>query len=256
MLLGCANGYKQFYTSNGELPLELNPQFLKEGEVPEVFGSDDIERDIKILRSKEYIVLGYSSFNGELEDIKNAQAQAKAIGATLILTNSEFTNVQSTTSTLFLPDNKTTYQSGTVNANTTYTGNVYGSSNTNATYSGVSTTYGTMAVPVTTHQRRYDQQAIYLVKTNYKIKVGLGLLDLTPELRTELQRNTGVLVDLVFENKPAFLANVLIGDVIIAIDGIPVTNVDRALELIDKASTSIEFTILRRGETINIKADI
>ena len=211
VITGCAqSGYKQFFKPYVDARTIPDVELLREGQEPKVFGSDNFERDIKILRAKRYIVIGYSSFNGGYEDNSNAAAQAKRIGATLVLINSKFTNTQTTTSTLFLPDNKTTYQSGTGTANTTYNsayGGYLGSSTTNAYYSGTSTTYGTKTVPITSHQRRYDQTAIYLVKLTKKLKFGVLFKELTPDQRHSLERNTGTLIDIVIEKTPAFYAN-------------------------------------------------
>jgi len=148
-LTGCAtSGYQQFYNSYVDVNTLPGPELIKEGQEPQVYGTDDFERDIRILRAKKYVVIGSSSFNGGYEDMKNAQAQAERIGATIVLINSQYTNTQTTTSTLFLPDNKTTYHSGSANAYSIYNNSYggYGSVNTNATYSGTSTTYGTKAI--------------------------------------------------------------------------------------------------------------
>ncbi|MBC8554729.1 MAG: PDZ domain-containing protein, partial [Candidatus Brocadiales bacterium] len=235
VLSGCVtSGYKQFYNPYVDAKTLPEVQLLAEGQEPQIFGTDNFDRDIRILQSKQYIPIGHSSFNSRYEDIKNAAAQAKRIGATIVLVSSQYTNTQTTTSTLFLPDNRTTYNSGTAYGNTTYNsayGGYLGSSNTRATYSGTSTTYGTKAVPFTTHQRRYDQTAVYLVKSTQKLKFGVQYNDLTPEQRTQFERNTGVLINVVVENSPAFFANVLAGDVLIAVDGKAVQNAQHAGQL-------------------------
>ena len=250
LLSGCTmSGYQKFYTPYVDISTLPEPEIIDEGQEPKVYGTDNFERDIRTLRAKKYIALGYSSFNGGYEDTKNAQAQAKRVGATIVLVNSKYTNTQTTTSALFLPDTKTTVHSGSANMYSTYN-NGYGGY-TNATYSGTSTTYGTKAVPITTHQRRYDQDAIYMVKINPKMKFGVYLQDLTPEMRSQYERNTGAFVDLVFEESAAFYANVLPGDVIISIDDISVKNSKHAGELMAKVPSSIAISklgIIRKGK--------
>lgn len=261
MLTGCAaSGYQQFYNPYVEVSVLPEPEVIQEGQEPEVYGTDNFERDIRALRAKKYVALGYSSFNGGYEDTKDAQAQAKKVGATIVLVNSEYTNTQTTTSTLFLPDNRTTYHSGSANAYSTYNNGYggYGNVNTNATYSGTSTTYGTKAVPITSHQRRYDQTAVYLIKINPKMKFGVFLQDLTPEMRSQYERNTGSFVDLVFENSAAFYSNILPGDIIISVDGSAVRNTEHAQELMAKvpsSATSSKLGIIRNGKekTIEVK---
>lgn len=255
LLNGCAqSGYKQFFSPYVDPRTIPDVELLKEGEEPRIFGSQDFEKDIKTLKAKRYIPIGHSSFNGGYEDVSNAAAQAKRIGATLVLVNSEYTNTQTTTSPLFLPDNRTTYHSGTGSANTTYNnsyGGYLGSSNTNAYYSGTSTTYGTKVVPITTHQRRFDQTAVYLVRSTQKLKYGVAFRELTPDERRSLERNTGVIIDVVLEDTPAFYANVFAGDVLIKIDSILVKNGQHAAEIMSSVSPEAKsslLTVLRNKE--------
>lgn len=246
ILNGCvASGYQKFYKSYIDINAIPDIETLQPGEEPQVFGTNDFERDINILRSKRYIVIGFSSFNGGYEDIKNAVAQAKRIGATLILTKSEYTNTQTTNSALFLPNTQTTYHSGNV-----YSGSAYGS------YSGTSTSYGSTIVPYTTNQRRFDQAAAFLVKSNQKVKFGVSINDLTPELRSELERNTGALIELVIEDTPAFYANVMAGDILTSIDNVAVKNAEHASQLLKAVDASAEFSylkVIRKGEEKEIK---
>ena len=259
-ITGCAqSGYKKFYKSYGDAKTIPGVVLLKKGEEPKIFGSKDLEKDIRILRAKRYIPIGHSSFNGGYEDTSNAASQAKRIGATLILVNSKYTNTQTTTSTLFLPDNKTTYQSGSGTANTSYNSSYsgyLGSSTTNAYYSGTSTTYGTKAVPITSHQQRYDQTAVYLVKSTKKLKYGVSFIELTPNQRHSLERNTGIVIDIVMEDTPAFYANVLPGDILIKIDGLLVKNVKHASEIMSHVKpqkTSSILTVIRKNKEKEIK---
>lgn len=245
---GCAtSGYKQFYQQYVDVETLPDLEILQPGQEPKVYGTDNFDRDIATLRAKKYIVIGASSFNGGYEDTKNAAAQAKSIGATIVLTNSQYTNTQTTTTALFLPNNQTTYYSGTV-----HSGGVFGG------YSGTSTTYGSVAVPYTTNQRRYDQTAVYLVKTNQKVRFGIVPINLPPEKRTEIGRNTGVLIDVVLEDTPAFNSNVMAGDILIAIDGKNVKNADNVLQLLSEVGASASetvFTVIRndKEQEINVK---
>jgi serine protease Do len=259
LIQSCAqSGYKIFYTPYVDAKALSDVELLQEGEDAKIYGSDNFQRDTLVLRSKKYIPVGYSSFNGGYEDTKNAGAQAKFVGATVVLISSKYTNTQTITSTLLLPDNKTTYHSGTANANTTYSsnGSNLGSSNTNVIYNGTSTTYGTKAVPITTNQRRYDQGAVYFVKSNKKYKFGAQFSDLTPEQRTLLERNTGAQVKVVIEDSPAFYSNVLAGDFLIAIDGQLIKNTEQGVQLMGSVPSEAKYstlTIIRNGTKKNIK---
>jgi serine protease Do len=255
----CAqSGYKTFYTPYVDAKALSDVELLQEGEEAKIYGSDNFERDTLVLESKNYIPVGYSSFNGGYEDTKNAAVQAKFVGATVVLISSKYTNTQTTTSTLLLPDNKTTNHSGTASANTTYSsnGSHIGSSNTNAIYNGTSTTYGTKAVPITTNQRRYDQGAIYFIKSNKEHKFGVRFSDLTSEQRNLLERNTGAQVKVVIEDSPAFYSNVLTGDFLIALDGQLIKNAEQGVTLMGNVPSQAKYstlTVIRNGTKKDIK---
>lgn len=237
VVTGCAtNGYNKFYSPVVDARTLSDVEILQEEQEPKIFGTDDFNRDISILRAKGYIVVGESSFNGGLESVSHASDQAKEVGATVVLVKSEYTNTQTINSALFVPNNQTTY----------YSGSVYGGGKLGG-YSGMSTTYDTTVIPYTSYQRRYDQNAIYFVKSNKKYKFGLIIDDLSPELRNRLERNTGALISIVVENTPAFYANVIPGDVLIAVDGVEVRNAENASYILGQvnSTTSSTLTIIR-----------
>jgi serine protease Do len=259
LLGGCAqSGYSKFYYPHVDINSLSDVELLTENEEPELILSNDIESDTLTLVSKGYLPIGNSSFNGGYESSKNAAKQAKSLGAKIVLVTSTFTNTLTTTSNLLLPNNQTTYHSGTVQGNTTYNGGYLGSSNTNATYSGTSTTYGTKAVPITTHQRRYDQNATYFVKSTKKFKFGLHLNDLTPAQRLRLERNTGANVFVVIEGSPAFYANVLPGDVLVSLDQKAIVNWEQAIRLMGEVPLNqkqAELVVLRNGKLKTVQVN-
>jgi hypothetical protein len=237
---GCASGYKQFYKPYVDAKTLEDVALLKPGEQPKIYGTSNFDRDTKLLRAKQYIPVGFSSFNGEYEDESNVIAQAKHVGATVVLVNAKYSNTLTTTSSLFVPNSSTTYHTGSV-----YGGGVYGG------YSGTSTTYGNTAIPITTHQRRYDQSALFFVKSTKKLKFGVSVRNLSPEQRQTIERNTGAMIDIVMENSPAFYSNILPGDVLIKIDNHKVNNALHALKLmrqVNSSASSSIFTVIRNGK--------
>jgi len=247
-LTACASGYQQFYKPYVEPKTLTDVQLLNPGETPRVFGTSDFKKDIKILRSKMYISIGHSSFNGKYEDESNVKAQAERLGATIVLVNSKYTNTQTTTSPLFIPNSSTTHQSGTV-----YGGGISGG------YSGTSTTYGTTVVPITTHQSRYDQTAVFFVKSTKKPKIGVFVKNLNDEQRRELERNTGALIEIVVEGSPAFYSNVLPDDILIKVNGKDVRDARHALDLMRGVGDNDEkatFTVIRNGKEKEINIEL
>ena len=184
------------------------------------------------MRSKGYAVVGESGFNAEYEDPANAIKQAKAVGATVVLVNVEYTNTESSTTPLLLPDNRTTYFAG-----------------------GSATTYGTMVVPISSNTRRYDQYGVFFVEWKERARFGIQGKDLTPKLRRKLERNTGMLIEVVVEDTPAFNANVIAGDVLIALDGKTIRDYEAAAKIlgaVPESADSAVMTVLRNGEEKDI----
>lgn len=257
-LSGCAqSGYVKFYNPYVDANILPNVERLAKNQEPKVINTNHLDSDILVYRSKNYIPIGHSSFNGPYESPNYAIKQAKMLGATLILITSKYTNTETLTSTLLLPDNKTTYQSGSVSGNTTYNnpyGTYLGNSNTIGNYSGISTTYGTKSIPITTSKKQYDQAAVYFVKSNQKSRIGLIFDDLTPIKRSELQRNTGVIISVVLDDSPAFNSNILVGDVLTKINESNVNNVKGAIKLMGNLmdEKSYKMTFLRNGKVKNI----
>lgn len=264
VLSGCAsNGYKNFYKPILDVSNLNEVELLSPNEDPKVLTSNDLKKDIYTLRSKNYIAIGSSSFNGGKESVESAVDQAKEIGATVVLASSNYTNTQTTTSTLLLPNNKTTYHNGLTSSNSTYSngyGKKIGSSSSNGSYIGTSTEYGTQAVPFTSNQRRYDQSAVFFVKSTKKLRFGLGVTEIPQELRRKIERNTGAMIDIVFEDSPAFYANLLPGDVIVSIGDIEIKDPDHGVEIMNstpKGQKNSELKIIRDKEekdiTINLE---
>lgn len=249
---GCVSGYQQFYSSYVDPQSLSEVELLKEDEDPKIFLSDDLERDIRVARSRRYIPIGYSSFNGELEGDEGIKKQARQVRATLVLVKSEYTNTQTVTTPLFIPNQSTTYHQGIVNAYGSG-GHGYGS------YSGTSTTYSSAVVPVTTQRHRYNQTAVFFVRSNQPFRIGVSVRDLTPQERLQLERNTGAVVDVVVEDSPAFFANLLPGDVLVRIDRTDVRNMDHAHELMKAVphdQGAVRFDMLRNGEPRSVDVQL
>lgn len=232
VLTACASGYQSFYRPYDDAKKLPDVRLLSEGEKPAIYSSDDLDRDVRVAKSKSYQPIGFSSFNGKIESEQAVINQARNVGAVLVLVNSKFTENRAITTPLFVPNNQTTYYSGTTSGSLNGT---YGRSNYTGNYTGnttgTSTTYGTTVVPMTTYQQRFDQTAVFFVKSTRKWKFGLIVIDLSPELRLKYERNTGAVIDIVIEESPAFSANVLPGDILIDINSTPVVNGKQAVEL-------------------------
>jgi hypothetical protein len=254
LICGCtASGHKTYYTQY--IPIDSANQsqyiFLAEGEEPKIFYTDNLNADAGdgiALRAKGYVALGMSRFNGPWEGEAGAISKAKELGASVILMKANYAKTETRSGTILLPNTQTTTNSSNINANSR---TPYGNVSTTGTVTGMSTTNSTIAVPYSNTWDVYNQEAIFLVKLRKLPRFGVHARELTPDDRARIEQNTGVMIDLVFDNSPAFYANVMIGDVLVSIDGNGVHNTEEGQELlrqIPESADKVIFEVIRNGE--------
>lgn len=241
LLVGCAsNPYRDFYEANTFSPEdEATFEFLKENQEPILVegNKDTLEEAL----SNGYNVLGTSSFNGPTSSKDAIISQAKHVKATHVIFNSEYTDTESGTYAIAMPDYKTSNTYGTV----------YGNNGNWETYSGTTTTQGTTWIPKSYNVRRYNQSAAFLVHSNKKYNLGILFQDLNNSQRQIIGRNTGVLVNIVINGTPAFKSNFLKGDILLEINGTSIYNVDSLINFLDslpRSTRKITFDVYRNGE--------
>lgn len=222
VLLGaCASGYKEFYKPNQN----ATPEVIATIRVAAPPTNPAIERsqpgDNRIIldayAERGYFMIGHSMFNsGRTESEDAAVGQARVVGADLVLIlNPKYTGTVTSSVPIATPTSSTSYSSGTATA--------YGPGGSATAYgSGTTTTYGTSTTYIPVTVNRMDFGAVFFIKQ----KFGLGALfrDLTDSERQELQTNKGVAIRLVVDGMPAFNSDLLVGDIVSAIDGTPVLN--------------------------------
>jgi membrane-associated protease RseP (regulator of RpoE activity) len=248
-LFGCANGYSQFYRpATGATPEAIaSTRSGPPPAVPLVERSQPVSGDI-VLRAYEkrgYTMIGSSMFNaGGAVSESGAIAQAKTVGADLVLIlDPRYTGSVTSSVPITVPTSTTSYSTGTATA--------FGPGGPVTAYgSGTTTTYGTSTsyVPVTVN--RSDYGAVYFVKA--RIRLGAYWRDLNDAERRELQSNKGVVIRSIVDDSPAFQADILVGDIVISIDGIEVSGARSVNDLLrDRSGKMIELVILRGGQRIN-----
>lgn len=240
VVAGCASsGQRSYYQEFVNIDDLTEVQTLGKGEEPTIVITRDLAQDVKLARSKGYIPIGGASFNGTPDSEAAIAKHAKSWGAVLVLVNNRFTNTATTTTPLLLPSTQTTTGSGAISGN-------QGS----YTFYGSTTTRGTVAIPITTTERRFDQVTIYFVKSTRKLRFGLFVADMPMDLRVQVERNSGALIENVAEGSPAFAANVIPGDVLIELNGTPVANGQHARQLMESVpptSKTCKLTVIRKG---------
>lgn len=218
LLSGCAsNGHSDFYKKN------LNNEDLsklilsKSGQTPELIRTSDMDADFRKLKSKHFEVIGVSEFNGKPHGEKELTDQAIKVGATHVLFYAKFVTAQQLSQPLILPN-------GIGGFNTT---------------------------TLSSQQMRYDQKAYFLAKRKEAPLVGIYPIDLTIEKKKEIGRNSGIMVWVVYEETPAFYANILPDDIIIEVNGKQILNEDDFsifIKSIDIKRDGVVFKIIRGGE--------
>lgn len=246
LLVGCVSGYKQFYTSAPSATLEAvaAQRASPPPATPTVERAQPTEPQV-ILDSyakRGYVMIGRSLFNsGRPESENSAVQQAKVVGADLVLIlNPQYTGSITSAVPITTPTTTTSYSSGSATA--------YGRGGPVTAYgSGTTTTYGTTTnyVPMTVH--RSDYGAVFFVKQRFSL--GAFTRDLNDNERQELQSNKGAAIKLVVDGTPAFNSDILVGDIITALDGVPITGAQHFSTLLgEKKGQMVSVSINRRGQ--------
>lgn len=217
---------------------------LGDGQEPNLIRSNDIDRDVLSYRERNYVIMGESAFNGLQENPENAVRQAKEVRATHVIVSSEFTDTRSRIDY----DYQDIYSTVFVNRVKTVDGQ-------EVNVSELMTVRDTVTVPYLRQYDNFDQWAVYMVKSNEVHKLGILIRDLSQQERSLFNRNTGTVIDVVLSNSPAFLADIMQGDVLIGINGEKIIDSPHAGRLITElefGGQTIVLTMLKNGEQKDI----
>jgi PDZ domain len=247
--MGCANGYKDFYKSASQPTLDAVAarRVAPPPATPQVERAQPAASDLILdaYAKRSYVMIGNSFFNsGKNESEDSAIRQGQQVGADLVLIlNPVYKGSITSSIPLTTPTQTVSRSTGTATA--------YGPAGTATAYgSGTTTTYGTNTtyIPVTVH--RSDFGSVFFVKQRF----GLGLFtrDLSDSERQELQSNKGVVVRLVVDESPAFNADILVGDIVLSIDGVSVGSMQSFTDILRQRSGKlVSIALLRRGQRVD-----
>jgi hypothetical protein len=247
LLTSCASGYANFYQPTADASQVVSRRAAPPLGVPlvEHAAPANPEQVTMAYARRGYQLIGVSSFNsGMRETDKAAIDQATKVGADLVLIlNPQYTSTIQSAVPVTTPTTSTSYTTGSATAYS------YGSAPVTAYGNATTTTYGTQTtyVPITTN--RYDYTAVYFVKT--KARLGAYVRNLSDSERQSLGTNQGVVVTLISDGTPAFNADVLAGDILMAINGERVSNQEAYGALLDRfAGQTVELTLVRQGASV------
>ena len=242
LLLGACGAGSYGSSYHGYLTPEMAADvvMLGDDQEPNLILSSNLDRDVQSYREHNYVVIGESAFNGLQESPKNAVKQAKEVRATHVLVSSAYTNTESRLDY----DYQDVYRTVFVNRVRTINGKT-------VNVSEAVTIRDTVTVPYMRQYDNFDQWAVYMVKSLQRHKLGILMRDLSPQDRENYKRNTGAVIDVVLSNSPAFLADIVQGDVLLAINGHKIYNsADAAakIQALDVDGTKVVLSMLKNGQ--------
>jgi hypothetical protein len=258
VLVGCSNPYQTFFQPNPNLRAQVvgNPNYEQVTAEPKIYSySASPDDDYVRLIEDGYVFLGEAIFNSGAEAASRGRLldQARDVGATLVMVTSRYTNTVSGSIPI------TTYHPGqTVTSNTTGNANVYSSDGSSAygTYSGTTTTQlpGTTSTNFVPYNvARYDFGAGFYTKKLKGFVFGAYCVNPSPELRTQLGKNGGAVLMAVVRGTPAFNADFMVGDVLLALNGNRVVDAPSFFDDVDSlAGQTVRITRWRNGDVADV----
>ena len=206
-------GISDFYKSNFSENELPSECYLQEGEEPKIYYSSDISNDINLLKSNYYQILGYSTFNGPAQ------------GDELTENVKNMCKLKKAKIGLY---------------NYTYTDTRNGW-----------TQYGSYSI------KRYDYTVVLFGSLPFQYiqnqRSGFEVSDLDSNTRMLLQRNTGAVIDVLYDKSNAFYANVIRNDVLIEINGVPIGCASDYYSFMKNyTGTSFIIKVIRNGRELVI----
>ncbi len=177
--------------------------------------SGNIKRDVALMQTNGFEAIGYSDFNGR--DGRNAVIkQARSVGATDVLYVEKYT----------------------------------GTENAGAIGSTSFSRWGAFSFIAPMNVRRYDQLAVYF-RVAPRHGLGTYFRFLTDEEKVQIGSNKGLGVQAVTSGSPAFMYDILPGDIILAVGERPIWDLDSARAAIDAVmGGTTTVTLYRTGQRI------
>lgn len=248
---GCATGYSDAYQpagnlTQGGLPLDR----AGSPSAPEVHrtakpGSEQASQAlVDSYARRGYALIGTAFFNsGNDEDEANAVKQARKVGADLVVVfNPKYTGTVTSTIPITTPT--------TTTARIRSTSTAHGLDGTVRVHGTETVTlHGTTTILQPVSVDRQDFGALFFAKRRWPF--GAMWRDLNDEERQSLGRNRGAVARVVVDDSPAYAADVVPGDIVVSVDGVPVSNAESMMPLIQsKAGGRVRVEIVRKGRSL------
>ncbi len=250
---GCAsNSYAEFYNNAPG----ITPEMIASGRInlppsePTVARARSFDGLADAYIRRGYGPIGASSFSsGNNESDENAIKQAKQVSADLVvIVDPQFSESRTSSIPITTPTTSTSYTNGSATAfGPLGTATAFGSATT--------TTYGSQTAYVPMTVNRYNYGAMYFVKRHYIL--GVVGRDLSDEERRRLQTNRGLLVTTIVDGTPAYLNDILPGDILISVNDVPIAgNADFSSQMQHYRGQAVNLTVIRGTDKISKKVTL
>lgn len=205
-----ANDWEKFYT-----PLADESQFIPATIAPEsVPSSGNADQDVEAMWRRGYGLIGYSSFNSPNSKTADAVRFGKKLKARYVMIGTKLSSSSTASIPMTVPHTTTSVTNGNAS--------VYGSNGgyASGTYSGRTTTYGSQTTYIPIMLNRFDKLAVYFGEVP---RSGLGVYsrELTAQEIGTLETRRALAVRFVRDGSPAYVSDVLPGDIITQVEGKP-----------------------------------
>jgi hypothetical protein len=253
LIVSCGNPYRSSYLST------LNRQgswqqsaILPPSGPPRLVTSEDMESDTQRMRENGYLLLGRSQFQSATVDEKQALAQAKTVGAEVVMVNRRFASrvTESVPMTEWIPGQRTDQTEQVVILEEDKKPKVVQRTTTTEVQGEFRTTYVDQSVSY------FEFAATYWARMKPPA-FGVNVKELSHDAKVELGTNKGVQVRVVLKGSPAYDADLLKDDIILTVNGEDVTDPRGFFALVNKnKGKTVPVTVYRRGQLSTFRVDI
>jgi hypothetical protein len=243
---GCATNYfERFYQD--KVAADAIGYYLPYSGKSQVFGSSDQAQDSIHLLENGYLLLGDSSFVTPAKTtIEMLKSYAKQVGADVVLWTSSYQGQVQANLPMMQYNPGPSYTATSSGTGTATAFGPAGSATAFGSYSGRTTvtTPGNFSMAMMAmNLPRYSHYASFWRKGVPPL-VGIRCAELSTELKQKLQRNGGEYVVAVVNGSPAFVANILPGDIITKMGDFEILTPDMAV--------GPDFTVYRGSAQVGI----
>ncbi|NCU30981.1 PDZ domain-containing protein [Candidatus Saccharibacteria bacterium] len=243
---GCAsNPFSRYYHDyTGGAGVRNSDKYIITTNAPIIRDGTDLFRDADEMYRDGYFLIGESYFWAVSVNRSMIMSHARGTGAEIVLLYSKYLNTVSGSIPVTLPNNTVSYSQGS--------GFAYGSGGHAHGYGNAQTiTYGTRTVNMPYQSDRYQFNATYWAKAKPTI-LGVQAINLSEAQRRDLQSNKGVCIKLVVRGGPAFISDVLEGDIIKKINDEEIMDIDHFSRILKRhKGKGVTFSIIRNDEVVN-----